>query len=322
MPGRQLAAVSVDLDSLPHYCRIHGLPEAVLDARARALAYAVALPRFLALAAEAGVPLTLFAIGEDLTGPDAAAAGARAALATAAAGGCEVGNHSFGHDYALSRRAPTDIDRELAQGEEAIRAAVGTAPVGFRAPGYTLSPALYAALEARGYAYDSSTFPAAPYWAAKACVMGALALVGRPSRAVLDSPRVLAAPRAPYRPDPHQPYARGAGTVLELPVAMSPLARLPFIGTFAATLPEALLAPAFRGLTGPRAPPLFNFELHAVDLLDVSDGVPPALAAHQRDLRVPVALKRRRLLGWLRRLAAGAEPVTLAEAARRLAPAA
>jgi PiT family inorganic phosphate transporter len=34
-----------------------------------------------------------------------------------------------------------------------------------------------------------------------AAVMGLLALRGRPSRAILDRPRVLAAPRRPYRPD-------------------------------------------------------------------------------------------------------------------------
>ena len=38
-----LGCVSVDLDSLVHYCRIHGLPESVLDgSHARTLVYDVA----------------------------------------------------------------------------------------------------------------------------------------------------------------------------------------------------------------------------------------------------------------------------------------
>ncbi|HYO69594.1 MAG TPA: polysaccharide deacetylase, partial [Archangium sp.] len=43
--ARRLASISVDLDSEPHSCRIHGLPESLLDARARGLVYTTAVPR-------------------------------------------------------------------------------------------------------------------------------------------------------------------------------------------------------------------------------------------------------------------------------------
>jgi peptidoglycan/xylan/chitin deacetylase (PgdA/CDA1 family) len=308
--AQPLGSISVDLDSLHHYCRIHGLPESTLDDRARALVYEVAVPRFLALFERLGLTGTFFAIGEDLAQP-----GAGAALRAARAAGVEVGNHSHSHDYALSRRSPQDIDRELARGEEAIGQAVGERPTGFRAPGYTLSAPLYEALCRRGYLYDSSTFPAVPYYAAKAAVMGALALWGRPSRAVLDTPRVLAAPRRPYHPDPQAPYRRGTGEVLELPISCAPWTRLPFIGTFAVALPLPVVRTAYLAL---RADPLVNFELHAVDVLSFEDGIPEALVARQRDLRVRVADKLARLetvFGWL---ADDCRVLTLQEAARAL----
>ncbi len=310
MRSRALASISVDLDSLHHYCRIHGLDEALLDERARRLVYEVAVPRFLALFAELGCAGTFFAIGEDLE--DEAA---RKALAAARAAGVEVGNHSFSHDYALSRRTPEQMEEELARGEDAIAEATGTRPVGFRAPGYTLSAPLYAALCRRGYLYDSSTFPAAPYYAAKALVMGALAAVGRPSKAVLDSPRVLAAPVRPYFPSVTAPYRRGDGAVLELPITCAPVTRLPFIGTFAVMAPRAAVRAAYFTLQGE---PLFNFELHAVDVLSVEDGIPPELAARQRDLRIPAAAKQARLREVFSWLARDFELVTLADAARRL----
>ncbi|ADO70510.1 polysaccharide deacetylase family protein [Stigmatella aurantiaca] len=308
----RLASISVDLDSLHHYCRIHGLPETVLDARARGLVYAKAVPRFRELWGALGVPGTFFAIGEDL-----ADAGAAEALRQAQAAGVEIANHSFSHDYALSRRAPESIHEDLARGEQAILAATGTRPVGFRAPGYTLNAALYAATAARGYRYGSSAFPAAPYYAAKATVMGALALAGRPSRSVLDSPRVLLAPREPYRPDPRQPYRRGTGTVVELPMTVTPGARFPFIGTFAATLPMSFIRAAYLACRGSA---LFNFELHAVDVLDATDGIPAELVRQQRDLQVPAARKMERLATLFRWLKADADTVTLREAAERLAP--
>ncbi len=309
--ARRLASISVDLDSLPHYCRIHGLPEAMLDARARGLVYGTAVPRLRALLSELGVPGTLFAIGEDV----AADAGAARALGAAHAAGVEVASHSHSHDYALSRRPPEHIREDLRRADEVLQAATGTRPVGFRAPGYTLSAALYAATVERGYRYGSSAFPATPYYTAKAAVMGALALLGRPSRAVLDSPRVLLAPRAPYRPDPSRPYARGTGAVLELPMTVMPGTRLPFIGTFVTSLPLPAVRAAYLACRGE---PFFNLELHAVDVLDAADGIPPALVRQQRDLRVPAAVKLERLRAVFSWLKADYAVVTLAEAASRL----
>ncbi len=308
----RLGSISVDLDSLHHYCRIHGVPESVLDARAQRLVYSTAVRRFRELLSAVGVPGTFFAIGEDLADADAAAA-----LREAQAAGVEVANHSFSHDYALTRRAPESIAADLARGEEAILAATGVRPVGFRAPGYTLNAALYAATVQRGYLYGSSVFPAAPYYAAKATVMGALALVGRPSRSVLDSPRVLLAPRTPYRPDPEQPYRRGRGAVLELPMTVTPGVRFPFIGTFAATLPLPAIRSAWAACRGDA---FFNFELHAVDVLDAMDGIPSELVRQQRDLHVSATRKMERLETLFRWLKDEREVVTLRAAAERLAP--
>jgi hypothetical protein len=142
--------------------------------------------------------------------------------------------------------------------------------------------------------------------------MGALELARRPSKAILDSPRVLLAPTQPYRPAISAPYARGAARLVELPMAVAPFTRLPFIGTFATLMPWPLVEATFRSLRGTSH---FNFELHATDVLDEHDGIPLELVARQRDLRVPVREKMRRLgrlFAWLKE----ARPcVTLADAA-------
>ncbi|MET0406700.1 MAG: polysaccharide deacetylase family protein [Cystobacter sp.] len=310
--ARRLASISVDLDSLPHYCRIHGLPESLLDARARGLVYTTAVPRLRALLAEVGAPGTFFAIGEDV----AADAGAAAALREAHAAGVEVASHSYSHDYALTRRPAGFLREDLRRADAVLEAATGARPVGFRAPGYTLNAALYAATVERGYLYGSSAFPATPYYTAKAAVMGALAVLGRPSRAVLDSPRVLLAPRTPYRPEPARPYSRGRGPVLELPMTVVPGARLPFIGTFVTALPTPAVRAAYLACRGEA---FFNLELHAVDVLDAADGIAPELVRQQRDLRVPAALKLERLRAVFQWLRADYEVVTLRDAATHLA---
>ena len=303
---RRIACINVDLDGLLHYAAIHGLPPGALPAGADDLVDRVAIDRFVGLCDEGGVKGTLFAIGSDLRDHG------RASLRAAAGAGHEIGNHTHTHDYALSRRPAPAIAADIARGADEIKAACGVGPRGFRAPGYTFTAAMYEVLVQQNYAYGSSVFPAVPYYLGKAAVMGALAIKGTPSRSVLDRPRVLAAPLLPYRPDPVEPYRRGAGTVPELPVTVEPFTRFPFIGTFVTSLPAGVVFAMYRSVA---RQPFLNLELHGIDLLDASDGSGPALAQAQRDLRVPAARKLARLAELVRRIRQDYEVVTLVDAA-------
>ncbi len=302
-----LAALSIDLDGLAHYHRIHGLPPpAGGDADP---VYAKAIDRFGALCDRLAIRGTAFCIGRNLRDDPHGAVAAR----RLAAEGHELGNHSLSHDYRLTTRSREEIAREVQGGADAIAAVAGAAPVGFRAPGYTLSPDLVEVLVAAGYRYDSSAFPSPPYYAAKAIVMACLAATGRPSGALLDRPGVLRAPRVPYRPSPGDPYRRGSVPLLELPITTG-LLGAPLIGTVVATVPPSLIR-ALR--VGTSRCPLFNLELHGIDLLDASD-TSPALAHRQRDLRVPATVKVARIEQLVRALS-DRSWVTLSDAARRLA---
>jgi hypothetical protein len=286
-----------DLDSLKHYGRIHGLSPN--DPEGADPVYALAAERFGELCARLAIHGTVFCIGEELRAPEAARA-----VAVLARAGHEVGNHTQSHDYALTRRTAEGIAAEVRDGAEAIARVIGRPPSGFRAPGYLLSAPLLAALAEQGYRYDSSALPAPPYWAAKAAVLGAKALAGRPSAAILDWPRALLAPRQPYRPSPSDPYRRGGADalpLLEIPITTG-LAGLPVIGTLVAALPPPLAAVLCAG-TG--SAPHFNLELHGVDLLDASD-LPPAwrvLARRQPGLGIPAARKASRVEALVRRQA-------------------
>lgn len=304
----RLASLSVDLDALRHYYRIHGLAAPPDDPGAPDLVYTLGAARFGELAGRLGARGTVFCVGQELGRP-----GAREAVRALAAGGHEIANHSWSHDYRLWRRGPAEAAEEIRRGGEAVAEAAGRPARGFRAPGYALSPAMLAALVDQGYRYDSSAFPAAPYWLAKAGVLAALRLAGRRSAAVLDRPRALLAPRVPYRPSRDEPYARGDLPIWELPV-LTGLAGFPLVGTFAAALPGS----ALRLLAaGARRRPLLVLELHGLDLLDASES-PAPLTAARPDLRAPAARKMDRLLAFARAL--GRDWATLEEAAARLGP--
>ena len=273
----KLASVSIDLDEIHHYHAIHGLAE---PPRGAHVVYDVAIPRAAEWARSLDVPLTWFAVGRDLERKENAEALKRLVDA-----GHEIGNHSQSHAYDLSCREPSELRREIDEGARAIERAVGKAPKGFRAPGYTVSDALFAALSELGVAYDSSVFPSPPYYAAKAAKLFSMRLRGRTSESVLDTPSVLRAPSRPYRVG--KPYWKAGNGVLELPIQVTPGARLPFIGTalvLAGADGARLLTRTVLGET------FVNLELHGIDFLGVDDDL-GELTSHQPDAKLPLARK-------------------------------
>ncbi|MFO0665899.1 MAG: polysaccharide deacetylase family protein [Polyangiaceae bacterium] len=303
----RLAAVSVDLDELPNYFQIHGLPEP--DGPVRTLVYDVAVARLEHFAKDAGIPLTLFAIGSDLTRPEAASALSRAHRA-----GHEIANHSLDHMYDLTRLERGGVKTQVEGGVRAILRAVGEAPVGFRAPGYTINDEVFSVLAELGVEYDSSVFPCPTYFAAKSAAIMRIAVAGRMSRSVIDDPRVLTAPTTPYRVG--KPYWKRGTGLLELPIQVTRGLRLPFIGT-ALTLAGPLAAAGLTKMCIGDA--LVNLELHGIDVLERSDGLTPLLA-HQPDVRISLARKLETLhevVAVLKR--ANYTFVTLREAAKAFA---
>jgi hypothetical protein len=227
--------------------------------------------------------------------------------------GDELGNHSYSHPYELARLSAAEAAAELDACDRVLRAITGTAPRGFRAPGYDLSPAMLDHLARRGYRYDSSLFPAPGYYLAKAAVMAFLALTRRPSGAVMTNPRALTAPPAPYRPAMTAPWRRGQAPVVELPVAVTPFLRLPAIGTSLLLAPAPLRRALARAMSRRK---FWNLELHGIDFADADhDGIPGELVDRQPDLRVPIGDKVSRLEQLLDQLAPDWSFATLADVA-------
>ncbi len=290
-------SVSVDIDSLDCYYRIHGLEPS--SHAHRSIIYRHCVTRFAELFASLGIPATFFVVGRDV---DVSARGdrfgdardARLIISQLASQGHEISSHSYSHPYALASFERAEVELEIGRVHRVLSAITGSAPRGFRAPGYDLSPLMQAALIERGYLYDSSMFPTPGYYLAKAAIMAGMRLLGKPSGAVLTNPRALQAPAEPYRPSLKAPWRRGQAPLVELPIAVAPYSRIPVIGTSLLLAPQKVRQWLISAMTKREH---FNFELHAIDLADAQmDGLPAELIARQPDLRVPLANKRRALL--------------------------
>jgi peptidoglycan/xylan/chitin deacetylase (PgdA/CDA1 family) len=76
------------------------------------------------------------------------------AVEPAALAACEIGHHGHTHRRP-DRLSPREQREEIARGLEAL-AALGAVVLGYRAPGWELTPTTLAALAERGFAWDSS----------------------------------------------------------------------------------------------------------------------------------------------------------------------
>lgn len=299
----QTASVGVDVDSLCHYYRIHGLDER----EATNAAWEIGVPRFIDLFADVGIPATFYCIAEDLDIDDNATR-----IKAVADAGHEIGNHTWHHRYELSQLSREEMSAEVGEARALLEAASGTSVVGFRAPGYNTNSDLTDVVFETGHVYDTSVFPCAPYYLAKAGVLGWMRLRGRRSRSILGHPGVLAAPRDPYVMGTSNPYRRGADGGLQYPVSVA--GGVPLIGTAFSALGTIPAVAATRlGLIMRKH---LTIEFHAVDLLGLhEDQLDPRLAM-QPDLKIPVEKKQHIFREVLERVAMGARVERLDTLAR------
>jgi peptidoglycan/xylan/chitin deacetylase (PgdA/CDA1 family) len=217
----KIASVSLDLDNLWSYMKTHG------DAGWEALpSYLdVVVPRVLDFLNQRNLSITFFIVGLDADQP-----AHQKVLRSIVEAGHEVGNHSYHHEPWLHLYSQEAINDELARTEDAIEAATGVRPNGFRGPGFSFSPTLLRILKQRGYLYDASTFPtflgplARAYYFATST---GLTEAERRQRAKLFGTFSEGLrPLSPYR------WQTDAGSLLEIPVTTMPLFKVPFHASY------------------------------------------------------------------------------------------
>lgn len=147
---KRTASLSLDLDNKWSYLKTHGD-----DSWERHPSYLdLMVPRSLEMLDELGLTITYFVVGQD-----AAIESNHAALRSIANAGHEIGNHSFHHEPWLHLYGPDKLREELQLAQQAIEAATGQSPIGFRGPGFSLSRQTLATLVELEMQYDCSTLP-------------------------------------------------------------------------------------------------------------------------------------------------------------------
>lgn len=147
---KPVAAISLDLDNQWSYMKIHG--DEGWDKYPSY--FDIFIPHILNVLDELDLKITFFIVGKDTESEEN-----RKYLRMITERGHEVGNHSYHHESWLQTYSYEKIEQEIIRAEEAITAATGQKPVGFRGPGFSWSNDLLRVLLRRGYLYDASTLP-------------------------------------------------------------------------------------------------------------------------------------------------------------------
>ena len=209
------ASLSLDLDNQWSYMKTHGDPgwqshPSYLD---------TVVPRILDFLAARRLTITFFIVGQD-----AALEKNRAALASIAAAGHEIGNHSFQHEPWLHLYTAEQLDQELRQAEDAIETATGARPRGFRGPGFSLSEGTLETLCRRGYAYDATVFPNLLNPLARAYLFSTSKLTAEEKR---QRSALFGTWKDAFRPVRPFQWDLSAGKLLEIPVTTLPGFKVP-----------------------------------------------------------------------------------------------
>jgi hypothetical protein len=279
-----IASVSLDLDNLWSYQRTHGDPE-----WERRGSYLPALmPMLLDLLDEAACRITFFIVGADAAIPENAPW-----LRMITARGHEVGNHSFQHEVWLRRYAQQELVTDVVAAENAIFAATGERPLGFRGPGFGWSAELLEVLAERGYLYDASTLPTYLGPLARAYFLATARLSPEERhrrRELFGSFRDGLRPIGAYR------WRLSSGRrLLEIPVTTVPIIKTPFhmsyliyLSRFSRKLMQGYLHGALRACRAAGVTP--SFLLHPLDVLGAGEA--PQLMFFP-GMDVPVSQKHR-----------------------------
>lgn len=212
---RPLASLSLDLDNLWSYLKVHGD-----DGWQRWPSYLDrVVPRILEVLGRRRLRITFFVVGQDAALPVN-----REPLAALAAAGHEIASHSFQHEPWMQDWDAAAVDAELALAEQAIEDATGQHPIGFRGPGFALSEVILETLAARGYRYDASTLPTWMGPIARAYYLATTDLDAEEKR---QRARLFGTVRDGLRPVRPYKWRLGERDLVELPVTTMPIARVP-----------------------------------------------------------------------------------------------
>ncbi len=280
----KIACINVDVDPLICYYAIHGIGTSGISDDP---IYLNGIRRFIELFDKNSIKGTFFITSYGFSEKNSGI------LREIVHSGHEIADHSFSHNYQLTRLPKDEIFQEIKKNKDFLEDMSRIVCKGFRSPGYNSSADLISILKSVGYTYDSSLFPSISYYLAKWFLIHLKKLSGHESKSIISS---FADAFGRYTPEFIDKTVRDTkkdGTFVELPMTtLFPLANIPLIGTSIIAFPAFLLEWMLQ-ISKNRS--FINIEAHGIDLCgaDESQNFDP-LKGKQPDLAFSIDRKMKR----------------------------
>lgn len=255
-----LAGLSVDVDSVACHLEGYGFERPGDPGEA----YDLAVPRALDLFDRLGTRATFFLIAQE-------AERRPAVVRDIVRRGHEVASHSLTHTVPFLAQGTESNRLEVGESKRILDEVSGTSIEGFRAPSWEGSAGLRRELSAAGYAYDASAFPSILLPALRWSVARL-----SPNARRIDVPGTIRGIFGKTEPWLEQ---NGKDPFVVIPLATTPVFRLPFYHTMRFLLPASVFASIERTTLRRRITP--TYVMHAVDFLGVEeDDLDPRISRH------------------------------------------
>lgn len=245
-------AISIDIDTLSTHFKGQGLRKGKYDF----LDFKLGIDNFLKLLDEFKIKATFFLVGKDLLHPQ------NDEIARKIVGaGHEIANHSMNHIQGFRLLSKEEKNKEIEEGEKIIFEKTGKKPVGFRAPGWNINDEAFEILKSRNYLYDSSVFPS--YFNPGLKFLHFISMWDRPKedRTTLGEMKYSFSSTLPSLL-----LDKNEKKLVEFPIAVTPVIRLPFFATFLLKTGLNLFKVSYDLIKFWQRPIIFEF--HLFDFVD------------------------------------------------------
>lgn len=176
--------------------------------------------------------------------------------------GHEVANHSMTHPQRFSSLRRSEKEKEIRETTFLLEDIIQKNVSGFRAPNYDIDEVTLELLIKYNYKYDSSVFPTFLSFFAK---ITHAVLSGFKKSSVMGKAGIMFSPTLPYRPNLNCLYTKGDAPILEIPLCVTPVFRLPFYGTAVMAAGKRYFDTTFFML---KKRSFINYTFHAFEMSD------------------------------------------------------
>jgi hypothetical protein len=180
--------------------------------------------------------------------------------------GHEIANHSMSHPQGFRWLSLQEKENEILSMGEICKEVVGEYPVGFRSPGWNTDDTTISILKKAGYIYESSVFPTSIMPLMKLVHWLNMSKQTKTDRTTMGQMNYMFAPVKPYKTSLHSLSSKGEDGLIEFPISVSPVLRIPFFATFLLLTGANFNQLLYRQIRKCKMP--IHFQMHLSDFVD------------------------------------------------------